>query len=90
MKQFSFTIEDENGIHARPAGMLAACAKQYDSSVSIKTPTKEADGKRLLSIMSLGAVKGTTVTVRTEGADEDKALAALKDVCKEHLGYGEA
>ena len=90
MKQFSFTIEDENGIHARPAGMIVSCAKQYVSTVSVKTPTKEADGKRLLSVMSLGAVRGTHVTVTVEGADEDRAVAALKEVCKEHLGYDQA
>lgn len=90
MKQFSFTIEDENGIHARPAGMIAACAKQYAATVRITTPAKEADGKRLLSVMSLGAVKGTPITVTAEGADEEEALTALKLVCKEHLGYEEA
>ncbi len=87
MKQFTFVIEDENGVHARPAGMLANCAKKYDARVRIATESKEADGKRLLSIMSLGAVKGTEVTFHIEGADEDEAACALESCCKEYLGH---
>ena len=90
MEQFTFTVQDENGIHARPAGMLANCAKGFASRVRVLTPVKEADGKRLLSIMSLGAVRGTEMTFIIEGADEEAAAHALKEFCKEHLGYGQA
>ena len=59
MKEFTYSIEDKNGMHARPAGALANCAKRYTSSVKVFANGKEADAKRLLSLMSLGAVCGT-------------------------------
>ncbi len=86
MKQFSFTIEDENGIHARPAGALVSCAKQFASAVKIATSDKEADGKRLLSLMSLGATKGTRLTCSVEGPDEEEAVRAMELCCVETLG----
>ena len=41
MVTFTYTVGDENGIHARPAGALAVCAKKYDSDIKI---FKLADG----------------------------------------------
>ena len=87
MKEFTFTIRDANGIHARPAGLLVNCAKKFASDVKARTAAKEVDGKRLLSMMSLGATQGTEITFRVEGEDEETACAALMEICKEHLGY---
>ena len=88
MKEFTFTVEDESGIHARPAGMIVNCAKKYKATVCVKTPEKEADGKRLLSVMSLGAVKSTPVTFVIDGEDEAAAARDLEALCKEQLGHG--
>ncbi len=82
MKQFTYRIEDPNGLHARPAGQLANFAKQFQSSVRVKTAQKEADAKRLLSLMSLGAVFGTELIFCVEGNDEDHAAAELERFCK--------
>ena len=87
MKQFTFIIKDALGIHARPAGMLANCAKGFTSDVRISTQEKTADGKRLLSLMSLGATQGTRLTCTVEGADEEAAAHALEDCLKEMLGH---
>lgn len=85
MREFTHTIGAENGLHARPAGALANCAKKFKSSIAIKTTSKEADAKRLLSIMSLGATRGTNLTFIIEGEDENEAEKALSDFCTEHL-----
>ena len=85
MREFTHTVNAENGLHARPAGALANCAKQFKSTVTLKTAKKDADAKRLLSIMSLGAVKGTEIKFIIEGEDENEAEKALGDFCAEHL-----
>lgn len=90
MKKFTFTIEDESGIHARPAGALVACAKKYRSGVRIATAEREADGKRLLSVMGLGATRGMMITCTADGPDEEEAIAALEACCEETLGHGRA
>ncbi len=88
MKAFTYRIEDQNGLHARPAGKLANCAKQFTASIRVGTAEKEADGKRLLSLMSLGAVQGTELHFSAEGEDEEEAATALERFCKEQWGDG--
>ena len=78
MKQFTYSIEDPNGMHARPAGALATFAKRFQSDVRVKAGEKEADGKRLLSLMSLGATHGTLLTFTVTGEDEEVAAAEIE------------
>ena len=51
METFQYTITDEIGIHARPAGELAKLAKEFQSKITIKTETKQADAERLMAVM---------------------------------------
>lgn len=83
MKEFTYTITDPVGIHARPAGVLAKKAAQYESTTTITKGEKSADTRRLMALMGLGVKCGDVITVKTEGTDEDKAsdeiLTFLKD-----------
>lgn len=81
MKEFTYTVVDKDGMHARPAGRLVAVAKQFASAVSVKANGKTADGKRLISLMMLGAVLGTTLTFTVTGEDEEKAALELERFC---------
>ncbi|MCC8167087.1 MAG: HPr family phosphocarrier protein [Planctomycetes bacterium] len=85
MKELSYTIHDEDGIHARPAGMLVKKMQEYASAVTIKNGEKTADGKKLFQVMKLGAKQNDTITVTTDGADEDDALAAAKSILEANL-----
>ncbi|MBO5374917.1 MAG: HPr family phosphocarrier protein [Clostridia bacterium] len=85
MREFKHTIAAENGLHARPAGSLANQAKQFKSTIKLSARGKEADAKRLLSIMSLGATRGTELHFIIEGEDENEAEKSLSDFCHEHL-----
>ena len=85
MKTFEYTIKDELGIHARPAGLLVKEAKKYESECTI---TKDGNTKKLtqlMMLMSLGVKQGETVTVTAEGADEDAAIAGLKEFFEANL-----
>ena len=88
MKQFNYRIEDPNGMHARPAGALATFAKQFLSDVRVRVTghEKEADAKRLLSLMSLGAVTGSELLFSVSGEDEERAAPAIEEFCRAHLG----
>lgn len=85
MKEFTFTITDPAGIHARPAGLLVKQAQPYASEVTLIKDDKTANAKSMLSVMGLGAKSGETITVQAEGADEDKAAAELETFFKENL-----
>lgn len=78
MKEFSYEIKDPMGVHARPAGLLVKAAAGFASSVSMDTPHGTADCKRIMAVMRMAVKQGDTVTVKCEGADEDKAAAELQ------------
>ena len=78
MKQFFYRIQDPNGLHARPAGQLATFAKRFSSEIRVSANGKEVDGKRLLALMSLGAVHGTELVFTINGEDEEQAATSLE------------
>ena len=58
MKQFTYTIKDELGVHARPAGLLVKLAKKYTSKVTIEKDGKACDMRKLMAVMGLGIKAG--------------------------------
>ena len=82
---FDYTVKDELGIHARPAGLLVKEAKNFTSKITIKKGEKEVDATRVMAVMALGVKQGETVTVNVDGADEDAAVAAMKAFFEKEL-----
>ncbi|MDD6328166.1 MAG: HPr family phosphocarrier protein [Eubacteriales bacterium] len=85
MKTFEYTITDEVGIHARPAGLLAKKVKEYASKVTIEKAGKCAEAQKLMALMALGVKKGETVTVTVEGDDEETAVSEIRAFFEENL-----
>lgn len=67
-------IKNETGLHARPAAALVQFVKKYDESIEIIVDNKVADAKSIFNVMSLGISKGTEITLRVDGANEEKTL----------------
>ena len=85
MKEFNYTITDEIGIHARPAGLIVKKAKEFAATTTITKDGKSAELRKLMAVMSLGVKQGDTVTVTAEGDDENLAIAALEELFKNQL-----
>lgn len=85
MKTFSYTITDEIGLHARPAGLLVKAAKDFSSEITIEKNGKSAGASKLMMLMGLGVKHGDTVTVTINGSDEEEAAAAMEKFFKENL-----
>lgn len=85
MKEFTYVITDELGIHARPAGLLVKEAAKFESDIKIKKGEKAADAKRIFGIMGLAAKKGDEIVLTAEGADEAEAIAAIEEFLKANL-----
>lgn len=86
MKEFTYTIKDPVGIHARPAGLLVKAVKALDSAVTIaKADGKSAAGTKLMALMGLGIKQGETVTVTVEGGAEEANCAALEKFFADNL-----
>ena len=86
MKQFTYTLTDPLGIHARPAGLLAKAAKAYaDTTITITKDDKTVKASQLMKLMSLTVKQGNTVTVAAEGPQEEEAIAAMQKFLEENL-----
>ncbi|MDO4490185.1 MAG: HPr family phosphocarrier protein [Lachnospiraceae bacterium] len=85
MLAFHYTITDESGIHARPAGLLVKEAKKYESKIMIKTGVKSVEATKLMAIMSLGIKCGQDVEVEISGPDEQNAFDELKNFFNTNL-----
>lgn len=86
MKSFNYTINDALGIHARPAGQLAKLVAGFGSKITMaKEGGADVSAKSIMSLMGLGATKGTKVTVKVEGPDEEAAAKAVEDFLKANL-----
>lgn len=86
MKEFTYAIEDELGIHARPAGLLSKLAKSFpDTAVTVTKGDRTVKASQLMKLMNMGIKKGDEVTVAADGAAEEEAIAALQTFFEENL-----
>ena len=85
MKEFTYVIQDAEGLHARPAGLIVKLAQAMDSRVTLTANEKTADCTRLFAVMKLAAKCGQELRVTVEGGDEDAACQALQDFCQAEL-----
>ncbi|MCD7858337.1 MAG: HPr family phosphocarrier protein [Clostridiales bacterium] len=74
MRQFTHIVQSPNGLHARPAGLLAKQAKTYaDTVITLTRGEKTVRASQLLRVLNLGIQQGDVVTVTIEGAEEETA-----------------
>lgn len=85
MKEFQYTITDREGIHARPAGIFVKEATAFPCKVTIAKGDKEVDAKRIFGVMGLGVKCGEEITIRTDGEQEEEAIAKLSSFLQENL-----
>lgn len=85
MKEFYYTIKDEMGIHARPAGLMVKQAKKFASTTTIRCGDRSADLKKLFVIMAMTVKQGEEVCITADGPDEDEAIQFLEQFFTEHF-----
>lgn len=73
----SVNLPENVDLHARPAASFVKTAMQFSAKVWVAAGEKEADAKSLLSVMALGARRGTSLRLRAEGEDARVALDTL-------------
>ncbi|GAB6098163.1 HPr family phosphocarrier protein [Halanaerocella petrolearia] len=87
MKKEKVMVNNETGIHARPASMIVQEANKFNADVDIIKDDKEVSAKSIMGIMSLGVNQSTEVTIKAEGEDEEVAVTALVELIED--GFGE-
>jgi phosphocarrier protein len=80
LKSFTYTIQDKEGIHARPAGMLCkTCKAMAPNKVTVKKGEETAECNKVLALMCLGVKCGETITLTVEGPDEEVKAKELQE-----------
>lgn len=85
MIEKEFTIENEAGLHARPAAKLIKAANSFKSEIRILRDTKMGNAKSLLSVLALGIFKGCRITVQINGPDEITALYRIQKLIESNF-----
>ena len=70
-------VQNQVGIHARPATFFIQKANEYKSSIWVEKDERKVNAKSLLGVLSLGITKGLTITIIAEGSDEEEAVNEL-------------
>ena len=70
-------IDNQVGLHARPATFFIQKANEFKSSIWVEKEERRVNAKSLLGVLSLGIVKGTAVKIIADGVDEEAAIETL-------------
>lgn len=78
-----FTVDNEDGLHARPSASLVKKANEFRSNIQLCVENGDSvNCKSIIGILCLGAAQGTKITVTAEGEDAAEAIYALKQLFK--------
>ena len=80
------TINNEVGLHARPATFFIQKANEFKSGIWVEKDERRVNATSLLGVLSLGITKGTTITLLADGSDEKEAVAALSELVSGNFG----
>ncbi len=81
------TIQNNVGLHARPATFFIQKANSFHSSLWVEKEDRRVNAKSLLGVLSLGITKGMTITLIADGSDENEALDGLCELID--TGFGD-
>ena len=71
------TVENQVGLHARPATFFIQKANEYKASIWVEKEERRVNAKSLLGVLSLGIVGGTSIRIIADGNDEQAAVDGL-------------
>jgi phosphocarrier protein HPr len=81
-------IQNELGLHARAGTKFVQTASKFPCEITVTKAGNEVNGKSILSLLTLMAPKGTTITIRARGERAEEAVAALGALIDDKFGEG--
>ena len=81
-----YLIQNDIGIHSRPAAAFVKTANKYKSDVSVTYGDKWADGKSILGLLVLQVLTGTSNVVEIVGEDAEAAAGAIQELIEDGDG----
>ncbi len=79
------TVNNQVGLHARPATFFIQRANEFKSSIWIEKEARKVNAKSLLGVLSLGITKGTQINILADGADEEAAVNSLVELVESNF-----
>ena len=70
-------ITNRVGLHARPATLFVQEAARFQSRIQVQVGEKSANAKSILGVLTLGALRGTTLRIQADGEDAEAAVQTL-------------
>jgi phosphocarrier protein HPr len=86
MTSQTLKVDNESGLHARPASLFLQKATSFKSNITVSKNGKSGNAKSLLGLLSLGINKNSEITISAEGEDEKEAVAALVKLVESKFG----
>jgi phosphocarrier protein len=86
MKSIQIVVENQVGLHARPATLFVQAAQKHQAEITVSYEGKTVNAKSLLGLLSLGVTKDAIITVSANGSDEEAALSALTILLESNFG----
>ena len=80
MPSLKIVVNNDVGLHARPAALFVKTAQEFNADITLEYAGREANGKSLLNILTLGVNQGSEITINAQGEDANSALAALQSL----------
>lgn len=85
----NYVLINQVGLHARPASIFVQTAARFNASIQVTCNGRQADARRILQVLQLGARKGDVLQIRAEGDDAEAALQALGEIIANRFGEAE-
>ncbi len=73
-------VQNQVGLHARPATFFIQKANEFKSSIWVEKEERRVNAKSLLGVLSLGIIGGTSIRIIADGVDEEQAVKGLVDL----------
>ena len=78
-------VKNQVGLHARPATFFIQRANEFKSSIWVEKDERRVNAKSLLGVLSLGIVKGTSISIIADGSDEEEAVKTLVELIESNF-----
>ncbi len=81
----TIVVQNQVGLHARPATFFIQKSNEFKSSIWVEKDDRRVNAKSLLGVLSLGITKGMEITIITDGIDEKEAIEALEKLIESNF-----
>lgn len=80
MESKKVKVNNQIGLHARPAALFVQTASKFLSDITIEKDNKKVNAKSIMGVMALGVCQGDEIIIEANGEDEQKAVRSLEDL----------